>query len=220
MSEQVTITAAPPPLETQTATLGQVVTTRSIQNLPSEYSRSPGSCRVDSRRNSRVELRQWRRQRCRTKFLQIGFQRRRRPLGVAGDSDGRCAGYDAGHNRGVINPPVDSVQEFKVQAQSYDAQFGRTSGGIVNVITKSGTNEYHGVAYDFERHSVLDANNWFNNASNRQNFPRSSGTSSAAISAVQFIKSKWFAFGDYEGLRQGLPTDDIDNSSHRLAAAR
>ena len=42
-------------------------------------------------------------------------------------------------NRGVINLPVDSVQEFKVQAQSYDAQFGRTSGGVVNVITKSGT---------------------------------------------------------------------------------
>src|SRR6202012_4815452 len=51
----------------------------------------------------------------------------------------------------IIDPPVDTVQEFKVQANSLDAQFGRTSGGVVNIITKSGTNQYHGLIYDFER---------------------------------------------------------------------
>src|SRR5205085_1822874 len=70
-------------------------------------------------------------------------------------------------NRGIINPPVDSVQEFKVQANSYDAEFGRTSGGVINMVTKAGGNSYHGVAYDFERHSNLDANDFFNNRAGR-----------------------------------------------------
>ena len=89
-----------------------------------------------------------------------------------------------------------------MQANSYDAQFGRTSGGVVNVITKSGTNALHGVAYDFERHSVMDANNFFNNRSGRDlsSFQRHQfgGNLGAAV-----LKNKWFFFGDYEGLRQG-----------------
>src|SRR5262249_54033473 len=111
-------------------------------------------------------------------------------------------------NRGIINPPVDSVQEFKVQANSYDTEFGRTSGGVVNMVTKSGTNDYHGVAYDFERHSNLDANDWFNNRAGRTltSFARHQfgGNLGGPI-----LKNKWFLFGDYEGLRQGYPNSSI-----------
>ena len=95
-----------------------------------------------------------------------------------------------------------------MQANSYDAQFGRTSGGVVNVITKSGTNALHGVAYDFERHSVMDANNFFNNRSGRDlsSFQRHQfgGNLGGAV-----LKNKWFFFGDYEGLRQGYPSTSI-----------
>ena len=111
-------------------------------------------------------------------------------------------------NRGIINPPVDSVQEFKVQANSYDAEFGRTSGGVVNMVTKSGSNDYHGVAYDFERHSNLDANDFFNNRAGRPltSFQRHQfgGDVGGPI-----LKNKWFLFGDYEGLRQGYPNSVI-----------
>ena len=108
----------------------------------------------------------------------------------------------------VVQPPVDSVQEFKVQANSYDAQFGRTSGGVVNLVTKAGTNNLHGVAYGFERHSIFDANNFFNNRS---------GVALPSFKRHQFggnlggpvIKNKWFFFGDYEGLRQGYPQTRI-----------
>ena len=112
-------------------------------------------------------------------------------------------------NKGVIDPPVDTVQEFAVQANSYNAQFGRTSGAVINMVTKSGTNDIHGVAYDFERHSVLDANNFFNNRSGIPN-PSFQRHQFGANAGGPILKSKWFAFGDYEGLRQGYPITSID----------
>src|SRR5215204_7481733 len=66
-------------------------------------------------------------------------------------------------------PPVDATQEFKVQTSSYDAQFGRTGGGVINVTTKSGGSEWHGTAYEFARRYELEANFFENNA---RNIPR------------------------------------------------
>ena len=91
-----------------------------------------------------------------------------------------------------------------MQANSYDAEFGRTSGGVINVITKSGTNEYHGLVYDFERHSYIEANNWFNNAANLPN-PSFKRHQFGANFGGPIIKNKTFFFADYEGLRQGFP---------------
>ena len=204
LSEQITVTAAPPALETETATLGQVVTTRSIVGLPLNIrdplalvALTPGVILGPNFGNGGG--------------TDVGRNFFKSDFNVGGGRSGSqeilldgAPDTTPDVNRGVVNPPVDSVQEFKVQAQSYDAQFGRTSGGVINVITKSGGNEYHGVAYDFERHSVLDANNWFNNAN---------GTPLPSFKRHQFggnvggpiLKSKWFGFGDYEGLRQGFP---------------
>ncbi|HEV2617241.1 MAG TPA: carboxypeptidase regulatory-like domain-containing protein [Candidatus Acidoferrales bacterium] len=61
-------------------------------------------------------------------------------------------------------PSVDAISEFKVLRSEYDAEFGRAGGGIINVVTKSGTNQFHGDAYEFFRSDVLTANNFFNNA--------------------------------------------------------
>src|SRR5581483_10327743 len=61
-------------------------------------------------------------------------------------------------------PPVDAVQEFKVQTFNYSAEFGHSGGGIINLVYKSGTNTLHGSAFEYLRNSVLDANNFFSNA--------------------------------------------------------
>src|SRR6266513_1140455 len=63
-----------------------------------------------------------------------------------------------GGNNIAYVPPVDSVQEFKIVTNSYDAQYGRTAGGVVNVSLKSGTNTLHGTAYEFARRKAFDSN--------------------------------------------------------------
>ncbi len=208
ISEQVTITAAPPPLETETATLGQVVTTRSIESLPLNIrdplalvALTPGVVLGSNFGNGGGN--------------DVGRNFFKSDFNVGGGRSGSQEILIDGApdttpdiNRGIINPPVDSVQEFKVQAQSFDAQFGRTSGGVVNIVTKSGTDSYHGVAYDFERHSILDANNWFNNRSGRS-LPSFQRHQFGGNVGGPILKGKWFAFGDYEGLRQGYPQTTI-----------
>jgi hypothetical protein len=68
-------------------------------------------------------------------------------------------------------PPVDAVQEFKIQTNSYDAQYGKTSGGITKVSLKSGTNALHGTVYESARRKAWDANSFQNNA---QGLPKDS----------------------------------------------
>src|SRR5439155_8965930 len=78
--------------------------------------------------------------------------------------DGAPNNAQAGGNNIAFVPPVDSVQEFKIQSNSYDAQYGRSGGGIINVVLKSGGNRVHGTAYEFARRSAWDANSFQNNS--------------------------------------------------------
>ncbi|MGH9664745.1 MAG: carboxypeptidase regulatory-like domain-containing protein, partial [Bryobacteraceae bacterium] len=71
--------------------------------------------------------------------------------------------YQASHSIAYI-PPVDAVAEFKVITGAYDAQYGRNGGGVVSILLKSGTNAFHGSAYEFLKRSFLDANSFGNNA--------------------------------------------------------
>src|SRR5262245_54544333 len=75
----------------------------------------------------------------------------------------------AGHGQLAMTPSVDAIEEFKVLTSNYSAEYGRSSGGIINIVTKSGTNRLRGTAYEFLRNKVLDAGNFFNN---RAGIPR------------------------------------------------
>lgn len=106
------------------------------------------------------------------------------------------------------NLGVDAIQEFSVLTSNYSAEYGKTSGGVVNAITRSGTNEFHGSAYEFLRNSALDARNYFEAA----------GTPKAAFKRNQFggavggpiFKDKTFFFADYEGIRQAKGIANVD----------
>lgn len=102
-----------------------------------------------------------------------------------------------GRNSFAINTPVDSVGEFKVQTGLAPAEFGRGGGTIINVVTKSGTNDYHGTAYEFLRNDKFDARPFF---SNRKN-PLKRNQFGAALGGPVF-RNKLFFFGNYEGYRE------------------
>src|SRR6202166_4284798 len=97
-----------------------------------------------------------------------------------------------------LNLGVDGVQEFSVITTGYTAEYGRTSGAIINAITKSGTNEVHGTAFFFDRESIFDARNYFD------------GPTIAPFRRIQFggsagapiVKDRTFIFASYEGFRQ------------------
>ena len=69
-----------------------------------------------------------------------------------------------GENVQLVQPSIDALQEFKIQTNAYSAEFGSSSGAVVNATIKSGTNNIHGTLYEFLRNDALDANNFFSNA--------------------------------------------------------
>jgi outer membrane receptor protein involved in Fe transport len=106
------------------------------------------------------------------------------------------------------NLGVDAIQEFSVLTSNYSAEYGKTSGGVVNAITRSGTNNFHGSAYEFLRNSVFDARNYFEDPT----------LSKAPFKRNQFggevggpiIQNKTFFFVDYEGIRQAKSIPNLD----------
>jgi len=101
------------------------------------------------------------------------------------------------YNGASIVPTLDSIEEFRLLTNTFNAEYGRFSGAIVNVVTKSGTNEIHGSAYEFLRNEKLDARGFFDPT--RGDFKRNQfgGTIGFPI-----VKNKLFFFGDYQGTRE------------------
>jgi hypothetical protein len=104
------------------------------------------------------------------------------------------------------NLGVDAIQEFTVLTSNYSAEYGFTSGGVINAITRSGTNSFHGTAFDFLRNDKLDADGFFVNAGGLPKNPLRQNQFGAA-GGYKILKDKFFLFGDYEGVRlfKGIP---------------
>lgn len=98
-----------------------------------------------------------------------------------------------------IRPSVESIREINIQTNTYTAEAGRTAGAVVNVITKSGSNAFHGSAYEFFRNDVLDAYPFQFGAHNPK--PKVRQNQFGASIGGPIVKDKVFFFGDYEGLR-------------------
>jgi len=99
------------------------------------------------------------------------------------------------------NLGVDAIQEFSVLTSNYSAEYGKTSGGVVNATTRSGTNSFHGSAYEFLRNSALDAANFFENAGGVAKAPFKRNQFGGAIGGP-IAKNHTFFFADFEGIRQ------------------
>ena len=113
----------------------------------------------------------------------------------------------------LMRPSIDMIQEVKVDTNSYPAEVGRAGGAVVNLLTKSGTNDFHGGVYEYLRNDKLNANEFFSNSAGtprpeyRQN--QFGGSLGGAIQ-----KDKTFFFGDYEG------SENRSGQTHRSASRR
>ncbi len=103
-------------------------------------------------------------------------------------------------NSVVIFPSIDALEEFKVQTSTYSAEFGRSSGGVVNIQIKSGQNALHGSGFEFLRNDALDANNFFNNKNGRAKPPFKQNQFGGTLGGP-IRHDKMFFFGDYQGGR-------------------
>jgi hypothetical protein len=117
-------------------------------------------------------------------------------------SNGFAADFGANPGMGIVNP--DTIQEFKIQTSLYDAGYGRNPGANVNVVTKSGTNQFHGAAFEFFRNTALNANDFFrsqgvapNNSRQVLNQNQFGGTFGGPVK-----KDKLFFFASYQETRQ------------------
>lgn len=116
------------------------------------------------------------------------------------------------YDRLTVSPSVDAIEEFKVHTSNYSAEFGGHGGAQINISTKSGTNELHGVLYEFLRNDVLDARNFFDPTK-----PHFRQNQFGASLGAPIKRNKTFFFGNYEGSRiykgititSALPTDAL-----------
>jgi len=99
---------------------------------------------------------------------------------------------------------VDALQEFRIQTSTYAPEFGRTPGGQISIVTRSGTSQFHGAVFEYLRNDVLDANNWFANGAGLPK-PQERQNDFGGVLSGPIIKDKTFFFFSYEGLRLRLP---------------
>ncbi|MBO0721931.1 MAG: TonB-dependent receptor, partial [Blastocatellia bacterium] len=220
VTETTTINSAAPILTTQEATTGGVIENRLVTDLP-------------------LSARNW------DDLLAMvpGVQSDRYTEQSGGTANGRTGGVNVHGIRSlqnnfvldgvdnnsisenvqelttqVVRPSVDSIQEFKVSTNPYSAENGRSPGSLISVTTKSGTNGFHGAAYDFLRNNIFDANDFFNNR-NGLDKPKNIQNQFGGNLGGPVIKDRLFFFFNYEGtrIRRGVTrTGNVPTANERI----
>ena len=202
LTETVNVSSEAPLLETSRADRGQVIDSARIAELPLQ-SRSPMALAVlvagVNYNAQAIYLRPFDNGAL-ADFSMNGGQNRNNEFLLDGVPNN--ANQD-GNNIAYV-PPAEAVQEFKVATNSYDAQYGRTAGGVVNMSLKSGTNAFHGVGYEFYRRKWLDSNSFLLNA---RNAPKTDHylDQYGGILDGPIIKNKTFFMFTGEKYREGTP---------------
>ncbi len=193
VTEVVDVSAQAPLVNATNATVGTVIEQRAISDLPLNgrnftqlISLTPGVSTIDTSQSGAGPSIQGQRNRDNS-YMADGVSISRISFGNV-----------------VLNPPVDAIQEFRVQSVNSDAELGGGSGGFINLVTKSGTDKFHGTAYDYLRNNVLDARNTFQPSIPvfRQNQFGFSVGGPVYIPKVYKQKSKTWFFASYEGFRR------------------
>ena len=215
VAESVTVTAGAPLVNTTDATVSTVVDRQFAENLPLNgrsfqtlIQLTPG---VVLTANNGVDTGQFsvNGQRATSNYWMVDGVSANIGIGASslpGNGLGGALGSTSvlGGTNSLVS--VDAMQEFRIQTSTFAPEFGRTPGAQISIVTRSGTNQFHGTAFDYLRNDIFDANNWFNTfvtpaipkAKERQN--DFGGTLGGPI-----LKGRTFFFFSYEGLRLRLP---------------
>jgi hypothetical protein len=202
----VEVTAAAPVLQSQDASVGQVIDSKSVNDLPlngrnftflAQLAAGVNTPQADTRGNAATGA-----------FSANGLRPAQNNYLLDGiDNNSDTVDFLNGTNY-VVLPPVDAVEEFKVQTSDFSAEFGRSGAAVLNATIKSGTNEFHGDAWEFFRNDHLDAADFFENAHGvpkgdlQQNQFGFTAGGPLYIPKVFNGKNKVFLFGDYQALRR------------------
>jgi hypothetical protein len=202
-SETVTVTNEQPILETQTSSLGEVISNRSIVDLPTNGRNSYGFAALVPGVNASAGFTQTAFDMYNDQFVSINGSRPNQNTFLL---DGGLNTEPAFDGAGFF-PSVDLVDQYKVQTNNFSAEFSNSAGGVINVITKAGSNQLHGSAYEFYRSTGLTANNFFANQAGQGRAPFIFQQFGATLGGP-IKKDKTFFFFAYEGLRwnQALTT--------------
>src|SRR6266581_827985 len=206
VTETIEVASSVPVLATQDASVGQVIDSRNVNNLPlngrnftflAQLAAGVNSPQADTRGNAATGA-----------FAANGLRPAQNNYLLDGiDNNSDTVDFLNGTNY-VVLPPLDAVEEFKVQTSDFSAEFGRSGAAVLNATIKSGTNNFHGSAWEFFRNDKLDAADFFENAGGRpkgalrQNQFGFYAGGPVVIPKVYNGKNRLFFFGDYEGLRR------------------
>jgi hypothetical protein len=198
-TETVTVTGAPPQLQTTEASVGQVIDSTTLNNLPlngrnftflAQLSAGVNTPQADTRGNAASGA-----------FSANGLRPAQNNYLLDGiDNNSNAVDFLNGTNF-VILPPLDAIQEFKVQTAQFSAEQGRSAGAVLNATIKSGTNSIHGAVWEFFRNDKLDAADWFENYNHVKKGKLRWNQFGASIGGP-IVKNKLFYFGDYQGFRR------------------
>jgi hypothetical protein len=203
VSEIVNVTGMPPDVQTSTTAISSTVDSRTVRELPlngrdwtSLATLEPGVASIPNQATSSFNANKGNRG-FGNQLTDSGHRPNENSYRMNGISINDYTNAAPGGATG-LNLGVDAVQEFSVITTGYTAEYGRTSGAVINAITKSGTNQLHGTGFFFDRDSIFDARNYFD------------GPKIAPFRRIQFggsaggpiIKDRTFIFGSYEGFRQ------------------
>lgn len=198
VTETVEVTSALPVLQTQEGSVGEVVNSKTVNDLPLSgrnynfLARLTAGVTHPQQDGRGLNESGW--------FAANGTRPAQNNFLLDGiDNNSNNVDFLSGAAY-VVKPPVDAIGEFKIQTNSFSAEFGRAGGAVLNASLKSGTNEVHGSAWEFLRNDNLDAADFFQNANSRPQGEFKQNQFGVAVGGP-IVRNKVFWFADYEGTR-------------------
>ncbi|GAA3751351.1 TonB-dependent receptor [Terriglobus aquaticus] len=214
-NEVVEVNSLPTQLETETSSRGQVIGTREVENLPLN-GRSYADLALLAPGTRRSALETGAPDSREASFNVDGQRSAFNNFLLDGLDNNNYGTSNQGFANENIPPSPDAVDEFRVETNNYSAEYGRNPGAVINVSTRRGTNAFHGKAYDYNRNTALNANNYFSTPGTHLKYIRNQfgGTFGGPI-----FKDKAFFFTDYEGNRtifnQALTVSTLPTANQR-----